>query len=90
MYILCCGYPPFYSTQGKRLSPGMEKRIKRGQYEFPENEWGLISDQAKAIIDGMLETQPERRLTIDKIIKISPSVVVQIDHVLYRSQSQQE
>lgn len=47
----------------------MEKRIKRGQYEFPENEWGLISDQAKAIIDGMLETQPERRLTIDKIIK---------------------
>lgn len=69
MYILCCGYPPFYSTQGKRLSPGMEKRIKRGQYDFPENEWGLISDQAKSLIDGMLETQPDRRLTIDKIIR---------------------
>ena len=69
MYILCCGYPPFYSTQGKRISPGMEKRIKRGQYDFPDSEWALISDQAKGLIDGMLETVPERRLTIDKIMK---------------------
>jgi mitogen-activated protein kinase-activated protein kinase 2 len=69
MYILCCGYPPFYSTQGKRLSPGMEKRIKRGQFDYPDSEWSLISDQAKALIDGMLETQPDNRLTIDKIMK---------------------
>ena len=45
MYILCCGYPPFYSSGGKRLSPGMEKRIKRGEYEFPEAEWSLISSE---------------------------------------------
>ena len=69
MYILCCGYPPFYSSGGKRLSPGMEKRIKRGEYEFPEAEWSLISQEAKALIDGMLETQPESRLTIDQVMK---------------------
>ena len=47
----------------------MEKRIKRGQYDFPETEWSIISDEAKGLIDGMLETVPERRLTIDKIMK---------------------
>jgi serine/threonine protein kinase len=69
MYILCCGYPPFYSTHGKRISPGMEKRIKLGKYEFPENEWANVSNEAKSLIDEMLETAPERRLTIDKIMR---------------------
>jgi mitogen-activated protein kinase-activated protein kinase 2 len=69
MYILCCGYPPFYSTHGQRISPGMEKRIKLGKYDFPETEWHLISNEAKSLIDGMLETVPERRLTIEEIMK---------------------
>merc|ERR1719361_3372623 len=36
MYILLCGFPPFYSNQGLAISPGMKKRIRSGQYEFPK------------------------------------------------------
>ena len=35
MYILCCGYPPFYSSNGKPISPGMQDRIKAGDFVFP-------------------------------------------------------
>jgi hypothetical protein len=47
----------------------MEKRIKLGKYEFPESEWSNVSDEAKSLIDEMLETAPERRLTIDKVMR---------------------
>jgi len=38
-----CGYPPFYSNHGAPISPGMKKRIRNGQYEFPAAEWSCIS-----------------------------------------------
>ena len=44
-----CGYPPFYSNHGAPISPGMKKRIRNGQYEFPAAEWSCISH------DGNLE-----------------------------------
>lgn len=69
MYILCCGYPPFYSTHGQPISPGMKRRIKAGEFAFPENEWARVSDDAKNLIKGMLETIPEKRITIDDIVK---------------------
>ena len=28
MYILLCGFPPFYSNHGLPISPGMKKRIR--------------------------------------------------------------
>jgi mitogen-activated protein kinase-activated protein kinase 2 len=68
MYILCCGYPPFYSQHGKPLSPGMKSRIIQGQYEFPPADWLHVSRDAKELITGMLETVPERRLTIKEIM----------------------
>ena len=43
--IFCrlCGYPPFYSTGGAPISPGMKKRIRQGQYSFPDAEWSNVS-----------------------------------------------
>ena len=69
MYILCCGYPPFYSKQGYTISPGMEARIKSGEYSFSTKEWSNISNQAKNLIRGMLEIDPDKRFTIEDIIK---------------------
>lgn len=68
MYILCCGYPPFYSTHGQPISPGMKRRIKAGEYAFPDAEWSRVSQEAKDLIAGMLETIPEKRSTIDDIV----------------------
>jgi len=68
MYILLCGYPPFYSNHGMAISPGMKKRIRSGQYEFPEAEWGKVSTDAKNLIRNLLTTDPEKRYTIEQVI----------------------
>ena len=64
-----CGFPPFYSLQGLPISPGMKKRIRLGQYEFPEPEWAEVSNEAKDLIRGCLKTNPDERLTIDQVIQ---------------------
>ncbi|CAN9515488.1 unnamed protein product [Ophioblennius macclurei] len=77
MYILLCGYPPFFSYQGLAISPGMKRRICRGQYEFPNAEWCDVSEEAKQLICHLLQTEPTRRITVGEFINhpwINPSV----------------
>ncbi|XP_067938142.1 MAP kinase-activated protein kinase 2-like [Watersipora subatra] len=69
MYILLCGYPPFYSNHGQPISPGMKKRIRNGQYEFPQAEWSQVSDDAKSLITNLLKTDPDKRLTIEQVLR---------------------
>uniref|UniRef100_A0A8C4DGK8 non-specific serine/threonine protein kinase n=1 Tax=Dicentrarchus labrax TaxID=13489 RepID=A0A8C4DGK8_DICLA len=64
MYILLCGYPPFYSNHGLAISPGMKRRIRMGQYEFPNPEWSDVSEEAKQLIRTLLKTEPTQRMTI--------------------------
>ena len=71
MYILLCGYPPFYSNHGLAISPGMKKRIRAGQYNFPSSEWSRVSVDAQNLIRGLLKTDPLERLTIDQLINHS-------------------
>lgn len=68
MYILLCGFPPFYSNTGLAISPGMKKRIRTGQYEFPDPEWKNISQSAKDLIKGMLNVNAESRLSIEQVM----------------------
>lgn len=42
-----CGYPPFYSYGGAPISPGMKKRIRQGQYGFPDPEWTNVTSKGK-------------------------------------------
>ncbi|XP_065080369.1 MAP kinase-activated protein kinase 2 [Ochlerotatus camptorhynchus] len=69
MYILLCGFPPFYSNHGLAISPGMKTRIRTGQYDFPNPEWKNVSQAAKDLIKGMLSVEPEKRLTIDQVMR---------------------
>ncbi|KAM9408500.1 MAP kinase-activated protein kinase 3 isoform 2-T2 [Pholidichthys leucotaenia] len=64
MYILLCGFPPFYSNTGQAISPGMKRRIRMGQYEFPNPEWSEVSQIAKDLIHQLLKTDPNERMTI--------------------------
>lgn len=68
MYILLCGYPPFYSNHGLAISPGMKKRIRMGQYEFPNPEWSEVSDEVKQLIRNLLKTDPTQRMTITEFM----------------------
>ncbi|XP_022915000.1 MAP kinase-activated protein kinase 2 [Onthophagus taurus] len=69
MYILLCGFPPFYSNHGLAISPGMKKRIRMGQYTFPDVEWQNVSQMAKDLIIGMLNVDPIKRLSIEQVIR---------------------
>uniref|UniRef100_A0A8C2A2I8 non-specific serine/threonine protein kinase n=1 Tax=Cyprinus carpio TaxID=7962 RepID=A0A8C2A2I8_CYPCA len=68
MYILLCGYPPFYSNHGLAISPGMKKRIRMGQYEFPNPEWSEVSEEAKHLIKTLLKTEPTQRMAITEFM----------------------
>uniref|UniRef100_A0A665VEI1 non-specific serine/threonine protein kinase n=1 Tax=Echeneis naucrates TaxID=173247 RepID=A0A665VEI1_ECHNA len=79
MYILLCGFPPFYSNTGQAISPGMKRRIRMGQYEFPNPEWAEVSQEAKDLIHQLLKTDPNERMTITQFMNhpwINKSMVV--------------
>ncbi|CAF4462800.1 unnamed protein product [Didymodactylos carnosus] len=71
MYILLCGYPPFYSKHSLPISPGMKTKIRTGEYRFPEEDWCMVSDEAKNLIQAMLTVEPEKRPNIETILKSS-------------------
>ncbi|XP_011494779.1 PREDICTED: MAP kinase-interacting serine/threonine-protein kinase 1 [Ceratosolen solmsi marchali] len=79
MYILLCGYPPFYGNCGN--SCGWERgencrgcqqllfiSIQRGHYEFPDSNWASISEEAKDLISGLLVKQANHRLSAECVL----------------------
>lgn len=47
----------------------MKKRIRLGQFDFPNPEWQNVSEQAKKLIQGMLNVDPTKRLSIDQVMR---------------------
>lgn len=60
-YILLGGYPPFIEQNQRELF----RKIRRGEYEFHEEYWGQVSEDAKKLIASLLTVDPTRRLTAD-------------------------
>ena len=65
LYILLCGYAPFYDEDQRRLF----EKIKRGRYCFDEDAWGDISREAKDLIMGLLQLDPAKRLTATEALR---------------------
>lgn len=63
LYILLCGFPPFYDES----TAGLYRQIKRGEYDFPDPYWSDISDNAKAVVKGLLTIDPKKRWTPDQL-----------------------
>ena len=69
LYIMLCGYPPFYSEiPSQSLSQRMKSRIMSGSFEFPEKEWDNISDDAKDLVGKLLCVDAKQRITIDLVL----------------------
>ena len=62
MYTLIIGKPPFETNNVKETY----KRIKMGNYSFPEN--AVISEPAKDLIQSILVLDPHKRPTLDEIL----------------------
>mmetsp|Transcript_2960 Transcript_2960/g.3513 ORF Transcript_2960/g.3513 Transcript_2960/m.3513 type:complete len:138 (+) Transcript_2960:581-994(+) len=58
LYILLCGYPPFYGDNNQEIL----EMVRIGQFEFDGEEWDTVSNEAKDLIKKLI-TRPERRLT---------------------------
>ena len=59
VYILLGGYPPFIEQNQRELF----RKIRKGQYEFHEEYWGQVSDEAKGMISKLLTVDPAKRYT---------------------------
>ena len=64
LYILLCGFPPFYADNDADLY----KLIQAGKYSFPSPYWDNISDIAKDLIRKILVVDPTKRLTPIQIL----------------------
>mmetsp|Transcript_32146 Transcript_32146/g.78115 ORF Transcript_32146/g.78115 Transcript_32146/m.78115 type:complete len:130 (+) Transcript_32146:891-1280(+) len=67
VYILLGGYPPFIEQNQRELF----RKIRKGQYEFHEEYWGQVSDDAKNLIRQLLTVQPSKRYDANGAIKNS-------------------
>lgn len=77
---MLCGYPPFYGQCGEDC--GWERgeacqlcqetlftRIQDGMFDFPDNEWREVSNDAKDLIQKLLVREPRKRLTAIEVLQ---------------------
>ena len=63
LYIMLCGYPPFDGETEHDIM----KAISRKKFSFPEEEWKLISDDAKDLIKHMI-CDADKRYNADNVL----------------------
>jgi len=64
LYILLCGFPPFYHQNTNMLY----KQIKKGEYDFPDPYWTDISESAKSLVRGLLTVDPKKRMSAKDVL----------------------
>mmetsp|Transcript_21543 Transcript_21543/g.54291 ORF Transcript_21543/g.54291 Transcript_21543/m.54291 type:complete len:358 (-) Transcript_21543:83-1156(-) len=67
IYVLLCGFPPFYSDN----VPELFGKIMKVEFDFDYEEWEDISDDAKNLIKKLLVKNPKKRLTAEEVLKHS-------------------
>ncbi len=65
LYIMLSGKMPFYGRDDKACL----KMVATGRYQFPDREWRTISNEAKSLVRGLLQVDPDKRLTADAALQ---------------------
>lgn len=63
LYILLCGYPPFYGDDNNEILAS----VQTGEYDFDGEEWDEVSNEAKDLIKKLI-CKPERRLSAQEAL----------------------
>ena len=58
-YILLCGYPPFNGETDDEIY----EAVLSGKFQFPEEDWDQVSQEAKDLIKKMLTKDPKKRIS---------------------------
>jgi len=61
MYVLLCGYPPFYGENDAEVLA----KVRLGNFTFNAADWKSISDDAKDLIRCLLKMNPRDRHTAE-------------------------
>mmetsp|Transcript_99642 Transcript_99642/g.287651 ORF Transcript_99642/g.287651 Transcript_99642/m.287651 type:complete len:418 (+) Transcript_99642:3-1256(+) len=64
MYILLCGYPPFYGRNDQEVLA----KVRRGQFAFEQKDWGRVSADAKSLIRSLLQKEVRDRFTAEQAL----------------------
>lgn len=64
LYILLCGYPPFYGDDDQEIL----QMVQIGKFDFEGEEWDDISKEAKNLIKQLI-CRPEKRLTASEALE---------------------
>jgi len=67
LYILLCGYPPFYDENNNNAV--IFKQIKAGAFAFADPYWTDISQEAKDLVTACLTVDPEKRVTCEGVFE---------------------
>merc|ERR1719222_1191188 len=65
LYILLCGFPPFYEEE----LPALFDQILHARFDFPSPWWDNISKEAKDLVKAMLVIDPAARLTAAQVME---------------------
>ncbi|SBT76869.1 calcium-dependent protein kinase 3, putative [Plasmodium ovale] len=65
LYILLCGYPPFYGESDHEIL----SMVKKGKFNFKGKEWNNITDEAKDLIKRCLTMDPMKRISASDALK---------------------
>jgi len=65
LYIMLCGYFPFYHDNERELY----RQIRRGEFDMPAEDWTGVSKDAKDLVRQMLVQDPNRRLTAAECLR---------------------
>jgi len=65
LYILLCGFPPFYEEE----LPALFEQIMDGRFDFPKPWWNGISAPAMDLVTKMLTVKPADRLTAKQVME---------------------
>ena len=79
MYILLTGRPPFNGINEEEIM----KKIKDGVYDMSRYPWGIISQEAKDLINDLLQIKPTKRITAEEALQhkwFNTNGVKQMEH----------
>lgn len=65
LYVLLCGYLPFYHEQ-RAITVRL---VRAGRFDFDDEEWKNVSDDAKDLIRRLLELDVGKRITGPEILQ---------------------
>mmetsp|Transcript_19152 Transcript_19152/g.45134 ORF Transcript_19152/g.45134 Transcript_19152/m.45134 type:complete len:129 (-) Transcript_19152:151-537(-) len=64
LYILLCGFPPFYEEE----LPKLFATIMAGKFDFPSPWWDAVSTDAKDLVNKLLVVDANKRYTAAQVL----------------------